>query len=54
MKKEMESFFILQGYGENSPQYQGLQAEVNLLKKKVQELKNSSNLGASSNILFRI
>lgn len=52
MKKEMESFFILQGYGENSPQYQGLQAEVNLLKKKVQELKNSPNLGASSNILF--
>ena len=52
MKKEMESFFVLQGYGENSPQYLGLQAEVNLLKKKVQELKNSSNLGASSNILF--
>jgi tyrosine-protein kinase Etk/Wzc len=52
MKKEMESFFVLQGYGENSPQYLGLQAEVNLLKKKVQELKNSSNLGASSNVLF--
>jgi len=52
MKKEMESFYVLQGYGENSPQYLGLQTEVNLLKKKVQELKNSSNLGASSNILF--
>lgn len=52
MKKEMEGFFVLQGYGENSPQYQGVQAEINLLKKKVQELKNSPNLSASSNILF--
>ena len=52
MKKEMESFFILQGYGENAPQYQGVKAEINLLKKKVQELKNSPNLSASSNILF--
>lgn len=52
MKKEMESIFALQGFGENSPQYQGLQTEVNLLKKKVLELKNSSNLGISSNILF--
>lgn len=51
-KKEIESYFILQGYGENSPQYQGIQAEINLLKKKVQELKNSPNLSASSNILF--
>lgn len=51
-KKELQSFFILQGYGENSPQYQGIQAEINLLKKKVQELKNSPNLSASSNILF--
>jgi len=52
MRKEMESFFVLQSYGENSPQYQGIQSEVNLLKKKVEELKNSSNLSASSNILF--
>ena len=52
MKKEMESFFVVQGYGENSPQYQGIRSEINLLKKKVQELKNSSNLGSSSNVLF--
>ena len=51
-KKEVQSFFILQGYGENSPQYQGIQAEINLLKNKVQELKNSPNLSSSSNILF--
>ena len=52
MKKEMESFFILQGYGENSPQYQGVKSEIKLLKDKVQEIKNSPNLSATSNILF--
>ena len=52
MRKEMESFFVKQGYGENSPQYLGTQQEINLLKQKVQELKNSPNLGASSNVLF--
>ncbi|OGU78802.1 MAG: hypothetical protein A2W11_09465 [Ignavibacteria bacterium RBG_16_35_7] len=52
IKKEMESFLVLQGYGESSPQYQGIQAEINLLKSKVQELKNSPSLGASSNILY--
>lgn len=52
MKKEMESFFVLQGFGENSPQYQGIKSEIKLLKDKVQEIKNSSNLSATSNILF--
>jgi uncharacterized protein involved in exopolysaccharide biosynthesis len=52
IKKEMESFFVLQGYGESSPQYLGIQAEIGLLKRKVQELKNSPSLGASSNILY--
>ena len=52
MKKEMESFFALQGFGENSPQYQGIQSEVKLLKDKIQELKNSTDLNASSNVLF--
>ena len=52
MRKEMEGFLVLQGYGDNSPQYLGIQAEINLLKKKVQELKNSSNLNSSSNVLF--
>jgi tyrosine-protein kinase Etk/Wzc len=52
MSKEMESFFIKQGYGENSPQYLGIKQEIDLLKQKVQELKNSSSLGSSSNILF--
>ncbi|MDT3696284.1 MAG: hypothetical protein ROY99_07800 [Ignavibacterium sp.] len=52
MKKEMESYFVLNGYGETSPQYLGLKSEIDLLKKKVQELKNSNDLGSSSNILF--
>lgn len=52
MKKEMESFFVLQGYGENSPQYQGIKSEIKLLKDKVQEIKNSPNLSATSNVLF--
>ena len=52
MKKEMQSYFVLQGYGENSPQYQGLNKEIELLKTKVQEIKNSPNLSSSSNILF--
>jgi len=52
MKKEMESYIVLNGYGETSPQYLGLKSEIDLLNKKVQELKNSNDLGSSSNILF--
>lgn len=52
IRKEMESYFVQQQYGENSPQYQGALAEMNLLKKKVQELKNSNNLSSTSNVLF--
>lgn len=52
MKKEMASFFILETYGENAPQYKSTMDEINLLKKKVQELKNSQSLSSNSNILF--
>jgi len=51
-KKEMESYFTRQMYGDNSPQYLGVSAEINMLRDKIQELKSSKNLGASSNILF--
>lgn len=51
-RKEMEFYFIRQQFGENTPQYQGVLAEINLLKNKIQELKNSPNLSSSSNILF--
>ena len=52
MKKEMEAYFVKQSYGEDSPQYKGVLAEIKMLKDKVQELKSSSNLSASSNILY--
>lgn len=51
-RKEIEAFFLKQQYGENSPQYALAIQEVNLLKKKVQELKNSPDLKNKSNILY--
>ncbi|RJP63772.1 MAG: hypothetical protein C4539_15780 [Ignavibacteriales bacterium] len=51
-QKEMEAYFIKQLYGESSLQYQGIMAELQMLKAKVQELKSSPNLSSSSNILF--
>lgn len=51
-RKEIEAFFIKQQFGEESPQYMLVKQELNFLKKKVQELKNSSDLAATSNVLF--
>jgi len=51
-KKEVEAYFIEQTYGKSSIQYAGVAAEIELLKKKVQELKNSNELSTSSNILY--
>lgn len=51
-QKEMEAYFVKQTYGENSPQYLGIMTEIKLLKSKVQELKSSSNLSSTSNILY--
>lgn len=51
-KKEVEAYFIEQTYGKNSVQYTGVAAEIELLKQKVQELKNSNELSSSSNILY--
>jgi uncharacterized protein involved in exopolysaccharide biosynthesis len=50
--KEMEAFILKQQYGVNSPQYQGLQTQVNLLKGKVLELKKGDKLSETSNVLF--
>lgn len=52
MKKEMEEYFIKQLYGENSIQHQGILTEIKMLKNKIQELKSSTDLSSSSNILF--
>lgn len=51
-RKEMESFFMKQTFGENSPQYLGVMAEFNMLKDKVLELKNSTKMSSVSNVLF--
>ncbi|AFH48450.1 Polysaccharide biosynthesis protein [Ignavibacterium album JCM 16511] len=51
-RKEIEAFFIKQQFGEDSPQYMLVKQELNLLKKKVQELKNSNELATTSNVLF--
>jgi capsule polysaccharide export protein KpsE/RkpR len=51
-KKEMQAYFTRQQYGDNSPQYKGVLAEMNLLKEKVQELKDSPDLSSTSNVLF--
>ena len=51
-KKQMEGYFMKQQYGENSPQYNGVLAEINLLKAKVQEMKDSPDLSSTSNILY--
>ncbi len=51
-KKQMQAFIVKQQFGETSPQYIALSSEINLLNKKVQELKNSSSLSASSNIFY--
>ena len=52
MKKEMEAYVVKKVYGEDSPQYQAVLDEQNLLKSKVQELKSSQNLSALSNVLY--
>lgn len=51
-QKEMEAFFTRQQFGESSPQYQGAQAQVKLLKDKVLELKKADQLSETSNVLF--
>jgi capsule polysaccharide export protein KpsE/RkpR len=52
IKKEVEVFFIEQTYGKNSIQYAGIDAEIKLLREKVEELKNSNDLYKSSNVLY--
>lgn len=51
-KKELQSYFVLDRFGENSPQNKQIQTEIKLLKQKVQQLKNSTTLSSSSNTLF--
>lgn len=52
IKKEVEAYFIEQTYGKNSIQFAGVDAEIKLLREKVEELKNSNELYKSSNVLY--
>jgi uncharacterized protein involved in exopolysaccharide biosynthesis len=52
MKKQLEADLIKKVYGEDSPLYQNVTEERDLIKSKVQELKSSQNLSSWSNILY--
>ncbi len=51
-KKELESYFTKQMYGENSPQYKAVKIQEDLLKSKIVELKKADKLTSESNVLF--
>lgn len=51
-EKEMAAYFIKQQFGENSPQFQSALVQVNMLRAKVNELKNANKLSSVSNVLF--
>lgn len=51
-EKEMAAYFTKQQFGEDSPQYQSALVQVNMLKSKVNELKNANKLSSVSNVLF--
>jgi uncharacterized protein involved in exopolysaccharide biosynthesis len=52
VKQELSANVIKAQYGINSPQYNLINDEIDLLKQKIEEIKNSSNLSNTSNILF--
>ncbi len=52
VQKEISMDLLKMQFGENSPQVMGLQSQINLLKGKVKELKNSKSLSSESNVLF--
>jgi capsule polysaccharide export protein KpsE/RkpR len=52
MQKEIAADIIKAQFGVGSPQYGYLEKEIKILRKKVSDIKSSSDLKASSNILF--
>lgn len=52
IKKEVESHFLKQVYGENSPAYRVVQDELDMLRQKISDIKNSPKLSQSSNIFY--
>ena len=51
-QKQILVDIMLKEFGENSPQYQTALSELNIIKQKVQELKQSSDISKNSNILL--
>jgi capsule polysaccharide export protein KpsE/RkpR len=51
-QKQILADLMLQEFGENSPQYQTVLSELNILNKKIEELKQSPNVSKNSNIFL--
>jgi len=51
-QKQILSEFILQQFGDKSPQYQTAFNELKILKDKVEELKDSPNVSKNSNVFL--
>jgi uncharacterized protein involved in exopolysaccharide biosynthesis len=51
-QNEISAEFFKQEYGEDSPQYKSALAKVDIIKKRIQELKNKTSLSYPSNVLY--
>ena len=52
IEKELMAELIKKQFGENSPNYPPIKDQVDFLRKKVNEIKNSSKLSSDSNVLL--
>ncbi len=51
-QNEITTEYFKQEYGEDSPQYKSALTKVDIIKKRIQELKSKSRLSYPSNVLF--
>jgi tyrosine-protein kinase Etk/Wzc len=49
---EISANSVAFNFGENSPQYASIKSQIDMMRKKIKDLKNSESLNAESNILF--
>jgi len=52
IEKELMAELVKKQFGENSPNYPPIKNQVDFLRKKVDEIKNSSKLSSDSNVLL--
>jgi uncharacterized protein involved in exopolysaccharide biosynthesis len=52
IEKELMAELVIKQFGENSPNYPLIKNQVDFLRKKVNEIKNSSKLSSDSNVLL--